>query len=211
VQKCGKALCSRGGEAAIASRLAVPLDLRIVAARLEHGARFADRTALWYAKWPRPHSSLTPHRPALRITTWCCSWLDAAVNGHFNVQDNSTGPGFTYCLKDVYQIHATETAGVYGAGEEGLAALASDVTYVCTLWRVGCTKGKGSAFARKQHDRRGAEGAANVSAALDAAVEVARKALRAAEAGGDGDGGGNEEGEEGAEQRKDAVVDDLSR
>lgn len=103
--------------------------------------------------------------------------------------------------------------GVYGAGEEGLAALANDVTYVCTLWRVGCTKGKGSAFARKQHDRRGAEGAANVSAALDAAVEVARKALRAAEAAGDGDGSGNEEGEEGAaaEQRKDAVVDDLSR
>ena len=37
LQKCGKALCSRGLEAAIASRLAVPLDLRIIAARLEHG------------------------------------------------------------------------------------------------------------------------------------------------------------------------------
>jgi hypothetical protein len=37
VQKCGKALCSLGANAAIASRLAMPLDLRMVAARLEHG------------------------------------------------------------------------------------------------------------------------------------------------------------------------------
>lgn len=37
VQKCGKALCSQGINAAIASRLAMPLDLRMVAARLEQG------------------------------------------------------------------------------------------------------------------------------------------------------------------------------
>lgn len=36
-QKCGKALCSLGMYAAIASRLAMPLDLRMVAARLEQG------------------------------------------------------------------------------------------------------------------------------------------------------------------------------
>lgn len=37
MQKCGKALCSFGINAAIASRLAMPLDLRMVAARLEQG------------------------------------------------------------------------------------------------------------------------------------------------------------------------------
>lgn len=33
-------------------------------------------------------------------------------------------------------------SGAYGAGEEGLEALGDDVEYICTLWRVGCTKGK---------------------------------------------------------------------
>lgn len=101
---------------------------------------------------------------------------------------------------------------MYGAGEEGLAALEDDVSYVCTLWRLGCAKGRGSAFARKQHDRRGGEGAQNVSAALASATAAARAALRAAETGdGPAAGGRKAEGEEAAAPRKDAIVDDLSR
>lgn len=34
------------------------------------------------------------------------------------------------------------SSGAYGAGEDGLAALADDIEYVCTLWRVGTSKGK---------------------------------------------------------------------
>lgn len=62
------------------------------------------------------------------------------------------------------------------------------------------------AFARKQHDKRGSEGAANVAAALGVAVAAARRELKDAEAGV-----GRQQGAEGAEPRKDAIVDDLSR
>lgn len=39
-------------------------------------------------------------------------------------------------------LHLAVSSGAYGAGEGGLAALVDDIEYVCTLWRVGTSKGK---------------------------------------------------------------------
>ena len=126
-----KAVSAHGIAAAMAADSSRPLDMLIIAKRLDEGVLDS--------------ANVLPRRQSARLLPLICQESQTFLLGSFGAVISATCcsdmlPANTCRLLHLQLPCALCCTGLYGGGQEGLDALVHDIHYVCNLWSAGCRR-----------------------------------------------------------------------